>query len=100
MDCMVNGSDVPVPCHCPCTGEPRCFLLAKCMAVQLAEHACAGKIGGLRYREMANLQLPCLLTPSTSAGRSTQYTVEALSLDPADAPSHTYYGINQARANT
>ena len=61
----------------------------------------AGKIGGLRYREMLDLQLPCLLTPAQpSATRTTVATVEALSLDPADSPRHTYYGINQARANT
>ena len=39
-------------CHCPCTG----------------------KIGGLRYKEMAGLLLPCLLSPGTSATRKTKYT--------------------------
>lgn len=60
-----------------------------------------GKLGGLRYREMLDLQLPCLLTPAQpSAKRTTVATVEALSLDPADGRSHKFYGINQARANT
>ena len=47
-----HTQDTPEICHCPCTG----------------------KIGGLRYKEMSGLNLPCLLSAGTTATRKTRFT--------------------------
>jgi sugar fermentation stimulation protein A len=58
-------------CHCPSTG----------------------RIGSIRFEDM-----PCLLSRA-STPRKTPYTVEAISLDPAEACLKRWIGINQTRAN-
>jgi sugar fermentation stimulation protein A len=53
-----------------------------------------GSIGGLRFQET-----PCLAAISDEKGRSTQGTVEAISLDPVTARKKRWIGIDQMRAN-
>ncbi|KAK9799377.1 hypothetical protein WJX73_006266 [Symbiochloris irregularis] len=74
MECHLDGQQESVRCHVPVTG----------------------KVAGLSYKDMQGLQLPCLLsTPSNVANRKTQYTVEALALEP-QGQVNTWYGINQS----
>ncbi|MFI0733635.1 DNA/RNA nuclease SfsA [Streptomyces sp. NPDC021225] len=61
-----------VACHCPTTGRIGNFVLDG---------------------------LPCLLSRSDNPARKTTHTVEAISLDPPDAPEPTWIGINQNAAN-
>jgi sugar fermentation stimulation protein A len=53
-----------------------------------------GRIGDLVFDE-----IPCLLSKSDSPGRKTQFTVEAISLDPVDKAHKSWVGINQTKAN-
>jgi sugar fermentation stimulation protein A len=59
-------------CHCPVTG----------------------RIGDLVFNE-----IPCLLSKGDSPRRKTQFTVEAISLDPVDKKDKSWVGINQTKAN-
>ena len=42
---------------------------------------------------------PCLLSYSSDSKRNTQYTVEAISLDPVSSKKKKWIGINQVKAN-
>lgn len=70
MQVEINGEIVD--CHCPTTG----------------------RIGNLVLEN-----LPCLLSKSASATRKTPYTVEAISVNPIDADTKSWIGINQNAAN-
>lgn len=69
-------------------------------AEQGSSHRChvpvTGKVAGLSYRDMQGLRLPCLVSKPLQAGiRKTQYTVEAMALEPQGEVT-TWYGINQS----
>lgn len=59
-------------CHCPVTG----------------------RIGSIEFNKV-----PCLLSLSDNAKRSTQYTVEAISLDAPKKKKKAWIGINQVAIN-
>ncbi|NOZ81017.1 MAG: DNA/RNA nuclease SfsA [DPANN group archaeon] len=59
-------------CHCPSTG----------------------RIGNLVFRD-----IPCLLSSARTEGRSTAYTVEAISLDAPEKKRKSWIGINQGKVN-
>ena len=60
-------------CHCPSTG----------------------RICSIEFED-----IPCLLSKATGTGRTTDYTVEAISLDLPGRKRKKWIGINQTRANS
>lgn len=68
----VEVDEAVVGCHCPTTG----------------------RIGNLVLDG-----LPCLLSRSQNTARKTPYTVEAISVDPPEASTPSWIGINQNAAN-
>lgn len=61
-----------IKCHCPSTG----------------------RIGNILFSDV-----PCLLSKTEDNTRKTGYTVEAISLDPANKKEKMWIGINQVKAN-
>ena len=59
-------------CHCPTTGG----------------------VGGIIFKN-----IPCLCSKSTNKKRTTDYTVEAISLDNSNAKNKKWIGINQVASN-
>ena len=69
---FANIKDKEYRCHCPTTGG----------------------IGGIILKN-----IPCLLSKSKNPNRSTQYTVEAISLNKPNSKKKTWIGINQVAVN-
>ena len=69
---FVKVKDKEYRCHCPTTGG----------------------IGGLILKN-----IPCLLSKSNNPKRTTEYTVEAISLDKPNTKNKKWIGINQVKAN-
>jgi sugar fermentation stimulation protein A len=53
-----------------------------------------GRIGDIDF-----IDIPCLLSKSNDDNRSTEYTVEAISLDAVKKRKKTWIGINQSKIN-
>ncbi len=62
------------------------------------EHRChcpsTGRIGNIVFEDV-----PCLMTPAQTKGRTTDFTVEAISVDPPERKNKSWIGINQNRIN-
>ena len=62
------------------------------------EHRChcptTGAIGGIILKN-----IPCLMSKSNNPKRTTEFTVEAISLDKPDKKNKKWIGINQVKAN-
>jgi sugar fermentation stimulation protein A len=69
---IVDLDDSLIKCHCPSTG----------------------RIGNILFSDV-----PCLLSKTEDKTRKTEYTVEAISLDPANKKEKMWIGINQVKAN-
>ena len=69
---IVKIKDKEYRCHCPTTGG----------------------IGGIILNN-----IPCLMSKSNNPKRSTEYTVEAISLDKPNIKNKKWIGINQVKAN-
>ena len=69
---FVKIKDKEYRCHCPTTGG----------------------IGGIILNN-----IPCLMSKSNNPKRSTEYTVEAISLDKPNIKNKKWIGINQVKAN-
>lgn len=76
--------------------RPNRFIMNVELEGSLVKSHCpvTGRIGNLVFDE-----IPCLLSKGDSPGRKTQFTVEAISLDPIDKKGKSWVGINQTRAN-
>ena len=70
---FVKVKDKEYRCHCPTTGG----------------------IGGIILKN-----IPCLMSKSNNPKRTTDYTVEAISLDRPNKKNKKWIGINQVKANT
>ena len=69
---FVKVKDKEYRCHCPTTGS----------------------VGGIILKN-----IPCLLSKSNNPKRTTDYTVEAISLDKPNVKNKKWIGINQVKAN-
>ena len=70
---FVKVKDKEYRCHCPTTGG----------------------VGGIILKN-----IPCLMSKSNNPKRTTDYTVEAISLDRPNKKNKKWIGINQVKANT
>jgi len=76
--------------------RPNRFIMMVKIGNEIVKAHCpsTGRIGNIVFKN-----IPCLFSTSDDKKRKTNYTVEAISLDPESKKNKKWIGINQVRAN-